>query len=47
MLHINVQKFGTDSFFLKNKTIIQQGSIKLIKSNSKDIYNVPKDFYFK
>ncbi len=28
-------------------TFIQQGCIKLIKSGSKDIYNVTKDFYFK
>jgi len=27
-------------------TFIQQGHIKLIKSESKDIYNVTKDFYF-
>ncbi len=26
---------------------IMQAYIKLIKSNSKDIYNVTKDFYFK
>ncbi len=28
-------------------TFIQQGCIKLIKSESKDIYIVAKDFYFK
>jgi len=28
-------------------TFIQQGGIKLIKSDSKDMYNVTKDFYFK
>ncbi len=26
---------------------IQQGCTELIKSDSKDIYNVTKDFYFK
>ncbi len=31
----------------KNNIFIQQGCIKLIKSDSKDIYNVSKDFYFK
>ncbi len=34
--------------FLKEITIfIQQGHIKFIKSNSKDICNVTKYFYFK
>ncbi len=28
-------------------TFIQQGRIKLIKSDSEDIYNVIKDFHFK
>ncbi len=28
-------------------TFIQQGCTKLIKSDSKDIYNVTKYFYFK
>ncbi len=28
-------------------TFIQQGSIKLIKSDSKDIYEVTEDFYCK
>ncbi len=28
-------------------TFIQQGHIKLIKSDSEDIYNVTKDFCFK
>ncbi len=27
-----------------NSLVIKQGSIKLIKSDSKDIYNVTKDF---
>ncbi len=37
------------SFFLSNEinTFVQQGPIKLIKSDSKDIYNVTKDFYSK
>ncbi len=30
-----------------SNTFVQQGRIKLIKSDSKDIYNVRKDFYFK
>ncbi len=29
------------------KTFIQKGHIKLIKTDSKDIYDVTKDFYFK
>ncbi len=28
-------------------TFIQQECIKLIKSDSKDIYNIAKDLYFK
>ncbi len=28
-------------------TFVQQGNIKLIKSDSEDIYNVTKDLYFK
>ncbi len=28
-------------------TFIQQGCIKMIKSESKDIYNITKDFIFK
>ncbi len=28
-------------------TVIQQRCIELIKSDSKDIYDVAKDFYFK
>ncbi len=45
-----IQKFGASKiFFLKEKitTFIQRRCIKLIKSDSKDIYNVTKDFYFK
>ncbi len=33
-------------FFEEINTFIQQGWIKLINSDSKDIYNVIKDFYF-
>ncbi len=34
--------------FLKEmNTFIQPGCIKLIKSDSEDIYNITKDFYFK
>ncbi len=37
------------NYFLKEKNniFIQQGHIKLIKYDSKNIYNVTKDFYFK
>ncbi len=38
-----VTKFGVSII----NTSIQQGCIKLIKSESKDIYNVTKDFHFK
>ncbi len=31
----------------QKKKIIQQGCIKLIKSDSKEMYNVTKDLYFK
>ncbi len=34
-------------FFLKEINIVQQEGIKLIKSESKDIYNITKHFYFK
>ncbi len=34
-------------FFLEINTFIQQGCIKLIKSDITDIYNVTKDLYFK
>ncbi len=34
-------------FFERNNTFIQQGQIQLIESDSKDIYNVTKDLYFK
>ncbi len=37
--------FGIRKVFLN--TLIHQGCIKLIKSDSKDIYNGTKDFYFK
>ncbi len=40
-----VQKFGSVRFFFKEiNTFIQQGPIKLIKRDSKYIYNVTKDF---
>ncbi len=32
-------------FYLKVYTFIHPGSIKLMKSNSKDMYNAAKDFY--
>ncbi len=40
MLYITTQN-------IFNNTFIQQERIKLIKSDSKDIYNDTKDFYFK
>ncbi len=43
-----VQTFGVSKiYFLKEmNTFVQQGHVKLIKRDSKDIY-VTKDFYFK
>ncbi len=41
---------GFFSFFGKKwkiNTFIQQGCIKLIKSDGKDMYNVTKAFYFR
>ncbi len=35
------------NFIFKKLYIVTQGHIILIKSDSKDIYNVTKDFYFK
>ncbi len=40
MLYITTQN-------ICNNTFIQQERIKLIKSDSKDIYNDTKDLYFK
>ncbi len=37
--------FTVKSFFLID-TFIQQGCIKLVEGNGKDIYNVIKDFVF-
>ncbi len=47
--YTTIQKFGvTNIYFLYLKnTFNQQGHIKLIRSDSKDIYNVTMDFYFK
>ncbi len=39
ILHINIYK--------EINTFIQQRHIKSIRSDSEDIYNVKKDFYFK
>ncbi len=45
---LTIQKFGVSKIILKEmSTFIHQGCIKLIKSDSKDVYNVTKDFYFK
>ncbi len=37
-MYSNVQKFGDSKFFF----FIQQVCIKLVKSDSKDIYNITK-----
>jgi len=42
--HYDPQMFEVKIGFIYLK--IQQGCIKLIKSDSKDIYNVPKDICF-
>ncbi len=42
--YTTVQKFGVTGFFLFS---IQKGCVQLIKSESKDIYNVTNGFYFK
>lgn len=52
MLHwfnTSVYKFGISNIYLAYfwKTFIQQRHIKLIKSDTKGIYNVTTDFYFK
>jgi len=46
---IHIQKFevGKFSFEEEINTFIEQGCIKLFESESKDIYNVSKYFYFK
>ncbi len=36
--------YPTFNIFKRIKTFIQQGCIKLIKGDSKDIYNITKDF---
>jgi len=45
---IGGKSLGSIFFLFKKKknTFIQGGCIKLIKRNSKDIYNVTYDFYF-
>ncbi len=40
-LYSTFQTFGLSLIF---NTFIQQGHIKMIKSDSKDMYNVTKDF---
>ncbi len=45
VLYTTIQKL--DFFPQEMYTFIHQGCIKLIKSDSEDIYNVTKDFYFK
>ncbi len=47
-LHIQYSsKVWGQSFLREINTFIQQGCIKLIKNDSKEIYNVTKYFYFK
>jgi len=50
--YTTIQKFGVSKFLFlffstKNNHFIPQKRIKLIKSDSKDIYNVTKDFCIK
>ncbi len=45
--HINAQTFGVSSFLKYIITFNKLGCIKLIKSDSKDIYNVRKVLYIK
>ncbi len=49
IMHHCSNVFGAVVIFLLkgSNNFIQQGHIKEIKSDSKDIYNVTKDFYFK
>jgi len=44
-----IQKFGVSKilFLKKVNAFIQQGCIKLIRRDSKDIYSVTEDLYFK
>ncbi len=51
-LHHHLKLRSANYFILKKfleeiNDFIQQGCIKLIKSDSKDMYNVTKDCYFK
>ncbi len=47
-VHIQLLKsLGLVRFLKEINTFIDQGCIKLIKSDSKDIHNVTNDFYFK
>ncbi len=45
--YTTVQKYGSVRCYFKEiNTFIQQEYIKLIKSDTKDIYNFTKGFYF-
>ncbi len=48
-IYTTIQKFGVNKiYFLKCINIFTlQGNIKLIKSDSREIYNVTKGFYLK
>jgi len=41
------QRFGDSKIIFKEINIIQQGSVILIRSDSKDIYNDAKYLFFK
>ncbi len=46
-VYTTVYNFRVTIFFLKEMNMfLQQGCIKVTKSHSKNIYNVPEDFYF-
>ncbi len=48
LTYTEVQKYGVSMFVFKEiNTFIHQGRIKFIKTDSKDIYNVTKDYHFK
>ncbi len=50
LIHFKVQKFKVSEKLFSERemnTYIQQGCIKLIKTDSKDIYNVRKDYCLK
>ncbi len=51
-MHFDIYYVGSKfpcsvSVFIEIDTFMQQGCVKLVKSESKDVYKVSKDFYFK